>query len=730
MSDLSMMKMRPSSSASSSREKFRRKSSKELLGSIAESPDPPLSPSIDASTVSSEDDDEDIDLAVRPLERRDRSFLNHSGRSLTKCRTSGFERSKSSSSSSIRLLDKSKRESSLLTPRQQEPPQPQSHLQHQTQSTKAFRKDDFASALAQLVTVTPKRSRSMVDGLRRKSSLRDELARKAITADEKSRRPRSFVETSSTGSIQRGWFQKSKSQVQLMVLGSFMSDVKLPLEIEKKPSRSPQRNAPILHTTPRSIMKTSSSSAASEHTLVADDLSRINAETNEHSVGKHHSISSPTKTLATVVSSKPKSPRNTSKSITTKDLKNEMDLLIHGEMKNLKDHDNDDHHDDNDLPVQDSAEDNSRSVKQHTRIKNARCRIHSISKSESSCSASSQCGHYGWNSDDDLSEISLARLSTPTTSNLRKTFTSSPASPLTKQKKIRSKPVGTLLENDGAAVSDEASVSSSSQHSLRPKLSRISRSSLIKKSSRSQVSVDMAGSFQSYPLSPRTLPLPEPPAVAAASPGIMRRRNKSFVGKDDFTAPTEPERSPQIPPIFNDAFYSSSHHRRTMATQSLIWTTDRQDNFSDWILLIIRAGVSWETSNVDTYHIHKSVVGVGPRPSLFLLDQFEDQDSVFVRNTSSVEMFSQAADLVPTMLDYIYGMRGESLHVTTATATALRFLADKFGVESMFREVNEFIQRDLNENTVDTYNSDAVLFKDKQLMQATFRLQKTLEVSK
>jgi hypothetical protein len=585
--------------------------------------------------------------------------------------------------------------------------------------------------------VTPKRTRSMVDGLRRKSSLRDELARKTSTDDgtTTSRRPRSFVETSSTSSLQqRTWFQKSKSQVQMMVMGSFMSDIHLSLEVEKKPSQLPQRRAHTLTRTPRSMMKTPPSPTASsssrrsitEHSSVEDDQSRSIAEVKQDSFGKqlmHRRNGSSTKTQNTVVASQQKSLRKSSKTVTTVGLKNEMDVLIHGGSKGFRAYNNDDDQGENNMSMNDSApRDNSRSLRQLPRVKSALHRIQSIAKSESSGSASSQYGRNGYNSDEDLSESALARRSTPTISNLRKTVLSSHASHRTKEKKIQSKPVGKSSASDESSVSDDASASSSSQSQ-----SRIVRRSPLLKTSRSGVSVDMAGFVQSYPASPKNLPLPESPAVVATSPAILRRLNKSVVGKDDRKRPKDHEPSPDIPLIFDEEFYSSSHVRRVLATRSLIWTTDRQDNFSDWILLIIRTGVSWETSNVDTYHIHKSVVGVGPRPSLFLLDQFAAQDSVYVRNTSSVEMFSQAADLVPTMLDYIYGMRGEPLHITTTTATGLRYLADKFGVESMFQEVNEFIQRDLNESTVDTYNNDAVLFKDKKLMQAAIRLQKALQ---
>jgi hypothetical protein len=733
-----LVKMRPSSSTSSSREKFRRKSSKDLLGSIAETSGPPVSPSVDATTVSSDDDDDDddddIDLAVRPLERRDRSFLNNSVRSSpTKFGRSGSERSVSSSSS-IRLLDKSKRESSLLTPQQQDSPQTQSQ-QHEPDSTKTFRKeDDYASALSQLVTVAPKRARSMVDGLRRKSSLRDELARETSPADgTPTRRHRSFVESCNTGSVRRSWLRRSKSQVQLMVLGSFISDVKLPLKCDSKTSLSPQRKAHTFNKTPRSGIKTPSSPASSPFSRRGSkehSRSEVEAEAKQDIVSKEsvrRSTGSPITSRTTVVPSKSKSPRNVNKIVTTKDLKNEMDLLLHGGKKSFNCYNHEDDQNDDYPSLHDSAqEDNSRSLNRYPSLRKTLNPIQSVAESESSGSASSQCGSIGLNSDEDFSETSIARMSTPTTSNLKKTALPSPVAYHTSGKEIRSKPVTRSSASSGPDVGDDVPVSSSYQYSLRPKLSSIVRSSPLLKASLSRVPVDVAGAVRSYPASCRNLPPPESPT---ASPGFLRRLNKSLVGKDDRRRPTEAERESEIPPIFDKAFYSSSHHRRTMATRSLMWTTDRQSNFSDWTLLIIRVGVSWETSNVDTYHIHKSVVGVGPRPSHFLLDHFEDQESVFVRNTSSVELFSQAADLVPTMLDHIYGMRGEPLHITTATATALRYLADKFGVETMFREVNEFIQRDLNGSTVDTYNNDAELFKDKQLMQAAFRLQKALRVS-
>lgn len=175
-------------------------------------------------------------------------------------------------------------------------------------------------------------------------------------------------------------------------------------------------------------------------------------------------------------------------------------------------------------------------------------------------------------------------------------------------------------------------------------------------------------------------------------------------------------------PVFDPSFFISttSHHRRTMTSRSLTWTREKEENFSDWVILVVSG---WSDSDTaETYHVHRSIVGLGPRASQKLAEDFEDYalHASSSRNVSILELESSAANVFGLLLDYLYG---KPLAISTTTATALRFLADIMGVERMFCEVNEFIKRDLDGSvSALIYQQDATTFKDDHLLDAAQKI--------
>jgi hypothetical protein len=82
-----------------------------------------------------------------------------------------------------------------------------------------------------------------------------------------------------------------------------------------------------------------------------------------------------------------------------------------------------------------------------------------------------------------------------------------------------------------------------------------------------------------------------------------------------------------------------------------------------------------------------------------------------------------AAAAFPVLLDFIYGINGESVPVCTETAVPLRYLGDYFGVSSLFNEVNKFIHNDINRSkNVHLYLKDAQEYNDDDLVHATLRI--------
>jgi hypothetical protein len=172
------------------------------------------------------------------------------------------------------------------------------------------------------------------------------------------------------------------------------------------------------------------------------------------------------------------------------------------------------------------------------------------------------------------------------------------------------------------------------------------------------------------------------------------------------------------PGIFTDSFFSRKIRHASLPKRKLTWTRDTEGNFSDWSLEIVSREES-DKDNLVSYHLHKSVVGLGHRSSQYFLEEFENYRSPLDKNVSTIELTRQAANLVPVMLDYIYGFNGEPLNVSTETAATLRHLADQFGVDTMFHEVNAFIQTDMNMTNVGIYEKYGELYKDEQLLEAT-----------
>lgn len=113
----------------------------------------------------------------------------------------------------------------------------------------------------------------------------------------------------------------------------------------------------------------------------------------------------------------------------------------------------------------------------------------------------------------------------------------------------------------------------------------------------------------------------------------------------------------------------------------LTWRRDPDKSLSDWTI-VVTTGTSKEPA---TYHVHKAVVGAGPRASQYFFRLFKTQG--LAESITSMSMFtleSSAARAFPDMLDFMYGHHSGSLSATSDTAVALRHLANYFGVPALF----------------------------------------------
>jgi BTB/POZ domain len=157
---------------------------------------------------------------------------------------------------------------------------------------------------------------------------------------------------------------------------------------------------------------------------------------------------------------------------------------------------------------------------------------------------------------------------------------------------------------------------------------------------------------------------------------------------------------------------------------SLTWRMDPEKSLSDFELVVVpkttheiekeeNAGHA-----VQTYHVHKNVLGAGPRSGLYFENLFRSKDGVA---TASIEFDMSAAEAMPAMLDYMYSAT-DDVSAFTTNAVALRYLASFFGIEELYKNVNVFIQSDLTPTTSPIYLAESAIYYDEKIMQASFKL--------
>jgi hypothetical protein len=164
---------------------------------------------------------------------------------------------------------------------------------------------------------------------------------------------------------------------------------------------------------------------------------------------------------------------------------------------------------------------------------------------------------------------------------------------------------------------------------------------------------------------------------------------------------------------------SSPRLTEVRQTRKLTWTREpRIRNFNDWTIVVDSR--SSESGNVENYHVHKSVVGVGHRGSKHFLEAFKANSCG--NATTVVGLEPQAAKAFPAMLDYMYSFNREPLKITTSNAVSLRYLGNFLGVGSIFEEANQFIKKDMGKDNLHAYLKDAQAYKDGKLIKAAIQM--------
>ena len=193
---------------------------------------------------------------------------------------------------------------------------------------------------------------------------------------------------------------------------------------------------------------------------------------------------------------------------------------------------------------------------------------------------------------------------------------------------------------------------------------------------------------------------------------------------------------------------STSKQCNDDTTESLTWRSNPETNFSDWTIIVNSSSKSQVDNDgndndekkqgdlnhqrkeefegayktIDTYHVHKAVIGLGQRGfrSNAGLHLKESQSS-----TSILSLDSSEAKAFPFMLDFMYTnplSKNCDVKATSDIAVALRHLANYFGVPTLYDNVTEFIEHDLNLSNIQVYIEEAMKYHDDTILDGAISL--------
>lgn len=182
--------------------------------------------------------------------------------------------------------------------------------------------------------------------------------------------------------------------------------------------------------------------------------------------------------------------------------------------------------------------------------------------------------------------------------------------------------------------------------------------------------------------------------------------------------------------ILGESYFSEFGDDDVSKTEAppLSWRGDPLQTHSDWTIVVV-------TSEFDsrTYHVHRSILSVGPRSSKYFANLFLEQGHHYKQSqTTRIELDEQDADSFPLFLDFMYNIQPDSEDdslslivgddFTTSNAVSLRHLARVFDCEGLMLGVNKFIQKDLSLKTGPIYLTQAFLYQDERLVESSKRL--------
>ena len=182
--------------------------------------------------------------------------------------------------------------------------------------------------------------------------------------------------------------------------------------------------------------------------------------------------------------------------------------------------------------------------------------------------------------------------------------------------------------------------------------------------------------------------------------------------------------------LLGEPYFSADVDDDVSNVERLSWRGDPLKTFSDCTIVV--ATCEFETR---TYHVHKTILSIGPRSSRYFSRLFMEGSNLYDQSKSSkrIELDERDADMFPLFLDFMYDTSpdandNESLNlnvkedVSPSNAVSLRHLARVFDCEGLLLAVNKFIKKDLSLDTGPVYLIQAHLYQDDRLVKSAKRL--------
>lgn len=144
------------------------------------------------------------------------------------------------------------------------------------------------------------------------------------------------------------------------------------------------------------------------------------------------------------------------------------------------------------------------------------------------------------------------------------------------------------------------------------------------------------------------------------------------------------------------------------------WRMDPDESHSDFVIEIEWSS-SERTSQVDTYHVHRNVLSLGPRRSDYFARLFHGPFVEARESLCRITLEAVAARAFPALLDYAYG--APTLQCTTETATALHYLGQYLEMRRLRWEARQYWWKDMCLENYAIYYQHAQLFHDERILQ-------------